>query len=60
MSLLRQLVFGLTAAKFVLAVTAGNSISDDLLNRQTHGFDTYIRSLFNLSRYEVLLLCKRA
>lgn len=33
-SLLRQLVFGLTAAKFVLAITAGNPISEDLLNRQ--------------------------
>ncbi|CAM9404457.1 unnamed protein product [Ectocarpus fasciculatus] len=32
-SLLRQLVFGLTAAKYVLAITAGDPISADLLAR---------------------------
>ncbi|CAM9332790.1 unnamed protein product [Ectocarpus sp. 6 AP-2014] len=32
-SLLRQLVFGLTAAKYVLAVTSGDPISTDLLDR---------------------------
>ena len=32
-SLLRQLVFGLTAAKFVLAVSSGNPIAEELLQR---------------------------
>ncbi|CAM9113857.1 unnamed protein product [Scytosiphon promiscuus] len=32
-SLLRQLVFGLTAAKFVFAVSSGNPIAEDLLTR---------------------------
>ena len=45
MSLLRQLVFGLTAAKFVLAVASGNPVADDLLRRLKESYPEMVEAL---------------
>lgn len=53
MSLLRQLVFGLTAAKFVLAVYSGNPIAEGLMQRLRESFPEIVEALPEQNRRHI-------